>query len=283
MSDTDNQPQDDGDGQSPAYNARARNYPVRSILFNIAYFGWTVIAVIIMVPILFLPHSLYIKAIRFYFHSTNVIEKHVLGLTWDLKGMEHVPDGPCIIAMKHQSMWETMKLVLMFPTMTVILKRELMWIPFWGWFPARWGVIPVDRGGKSKAVASIVKGSRKMAAAGRPIVIFPQGTRVPPGEWKPYRIGVYRMYEDLQIPVVPVAMNAGWFWPRHSFLKWPGKATVEVLKPIQPGLDSITFMDELERRTEEASDRLVMAVGGPPTTRPEKASPPGKPAQRESS
>lgn len=262
-------------------NPRKRNYPIRSLLFNIAYFGWTALCCFLLIPLLLLPKKLYIRWFPIFFHSTNVVEKYVLGLTWELKGQEHIPEGPFIVAMKHQSMWETMKMGIMFPTMTIILKRELMWIPLWGWFPAKWGVIPVDRGGKAAAVASIVNGSRKMAAEGRPIVIYPQGTRVAVGDWKPYRIGVYRMYDDLQIPVLPIATNVGWFWPRHSFLKWPGKATVEILEPIQPGLDSITFMDELERRTEDASNRLVAAVGGPISTRPRDAAPAGKSPERQ--
>ena len=182
-------------------------------------------------------------------------------------GTEHIPDGPYILAAKHQSTWETMKLHLLVDDPAIIMKRELMLIPVWGWFAVKARMIPVHRGGRSKAIASIIEGAHRSSAQGRPLVIFPQGTRTAAGTFRPYRVGVAAIYEALDLPVVPMALNSGVFWPRREFIKRSGTITVEFLPPIPPGLDRDAFLKRLEDELESATDRLVTAVGGPATDR----------------
>lgn len=244
---------------------------LRSLLFNIAFFGWTTVACIGLLWMLLLPRPQMIAVVRWYMSTIAWLERTILGLRYEVRGLENVPaEGSFIIAAKHQSAWETMKLHLIFGDPAIILKRELTWIPIWGWYAKKARTIAIDRGAGGRAVASLVRNSRPVVAEGRPIVIFPQGTRVAPGKYSNYRIGVGVLYDELEIPILPVALNAGVYWPRHSFMKKPGTIMVEILPPIQPGLTRAQAMRELETRLEEASDRLVVAAGGPPTPRPRR-------------
>lgn len=192
----------------------------------------------------------------------------MLGLEYEVRGLEHLPaQGSYLIAAKHQSAWETMKLGLLLAVPVVVLKRELTYVPVWGWYAQRTEMIAVDRGAPAKALLSLVRGASRIVEQGRPIVIFPQGTRTAPGTWHPYRVGVGVLYEKLRLPIVPMALNSGLYWPRRGFIKKPGRIVVEFLPPIQPGLERFAAMVELENRLEDATDRLVVAAGGPPTER----------------
>ena len=248
---------------------------LRSLAFNIAYYGWTVICCIGLLWTLVIPRRAMLWALRtFYFRGVHLIERVTLGLDYRVTGRQNIPEGPFIVAAKHQSVWETMKLHLLFPDPVIVLKRELMFLPIWGWYAAKAKMIPVERGGRSKAIASIVAGARQWAIPlGRPIVIFPQGTRVAAGASRPYRVGIAALYEALDIPVLPMALNSGVFWPRRKFLKHSGTVTVEFLPPIPPGLGRDGFLERLETELEAATDRLVVAVGGPATQRDAAADP----------
>ncbi|HET8727342.1 MAG TPA: lysophospholipid acyltransferase family protein [Alphaproteobacteria bacterium] len=242
---------------------------LRSHVFNAVFFVWTAICCIGLLWMLLLPKRGFLAVIRWYLRSLAFFERGIIGLDYRVVGREHVPAGACIIAAKHQSTWETMKLHLLFDDPSVVLKRELMWLPVWGWYAAKADLIPVNRGGRSKAIASMVRGARRMVRQHRPIVIFPQGTRVAAGVYAPYRIGIAALYDALDVPVVPMALNSGVFWPRRSHLKRPGTITVEFLEPIPPGLPREEFLLRLEHVLERASDRLVVAEGGPATLAPE--------------
>jgi len=236
---------------------------IRSLLFHICFFVWTAIWAILLVWTYLIPRRAMVWVITQFFRSYIPFERYIVGLDYEVRGMEHMPAGPCIIAMKHQSTYETLKLHHLFGDVAIILKRELMYIPFWGWYQAKSGVIPVDRGAKGVAMTSMLRGARKVVAEGRRIVIFPQGTRIKAGARHPYKSGVGVMYEDLGLPLVPVAINAGVFWPRRSFYIHPGKVTFEILPPIQPGLPREQVMKQLEEAIETASDRLIQQAGGP--------------------
>lgn len=248
---------------------------LRSLLFNFMLFAWTTIYCVGILWSLLLPQPAFMAVIRFYLRSLHWLEKRLLGLDYRVIGWENVPEGPFILAAKHQSTWETMKLHLLFGNPTPVMKRELMWIPIWGWYAAKAGVIPVNRGARSKAVGSMIDGARRMARQGRPIVIFPQGTRVAAGVWAPYRIGIAALYDALDLPVLPMALNSGVFWPRRSFIKKPGTITVEFLPPLPPDLSRDVMLARLEVELEAATDRLVVAEGGEATVRPADAPPPG--------
>lgn len=240
---------------------------IRSFAFNVVFYVWTLICCVGIIWILVIPRKAAIWVVCRYLDSLHLIELLVLRLDYRVVGKEHLPDGPYILAAKHQSTWETMKLHLLVDDPAVILKRELMLIPLWGWYAAKAQMIPVHRGGRSKAIASIIEGAKKTRAQGRPIAIFPQGTRTAAGTFRPYRVGVAAIYEALDLPVVPMALNSGVFWPRRKFIKRAGTITVEFLPPIPPGLARDVFLKRLEDELESATDRLVTSVGGPATDR----------------
>lgn len=181
----------------------------------------------------------------------------IVGIRYEVKGWENVPEGACIIAAKHQSAYETCLLHILFKNPAIVLKKELTRIPIWGWYAQASGLIPVDRKGGAKSLKIMKKACDDAVSAGRKIVIFPQGTRVPPGVKKPYKVGVVALYQDLQLPIVPVALNSGLFWPKGEWIKKPGTVTVQFLTPIPPGLTRSQMMKRLEAITEEASDHLA--------------------------
>lgn len=242
---------------------------IRSLLFHIAYFVWNIVYPVLVFWGPIFPQRICLTLCRVHLRGLYLLERVIMGLDYRVIGRENLPaEGSYIIAPKHQSVWETLKLHLIFGDPAIILKRELMRIPIWGWYLARIGLIPVDRGRGGKALKSMLEGARKVAAEGRPIVIFPQGTRIAPGQWSPYRYGTAKLYAELGVPIVPVALNSGVFWGKNRFLKRSGTITVEILPPIPPGLSETEILDRLADIIEPASDRLVRAAGGPPLTWP---------------
>lgn len=241
---------------------------LRSLAFNIAFHLWTALMCFSLLWMLLLPRPQMVAVVMWYLRTVGWLERTIVGIRYEVRGRENLPEGSFILAAKHQSAWETMKLHLLVRDPAIILKRELMWIPIWGWYASKARMIPVDRGAGGAAIRSLIRNSRPVRDEGRPIVIFPQGTRVAPGDYRPYRVGVGVLYESLDIPIVPMALNAGLYWPRRSFLKRPGTVIVEFLPAIPPGRPRAEVMRDLEEALESASDRLVMAAGGPPTSRP---------------
>ncbi len=253
---------------------------LRSLAFNVAFFGWTAFVCVALAWVSLLPRPAMMAIVTWYLGTVAFLERVVLGLRYEVRGLQHLPaSGSYLVAAKHQSAWETMKLHLLLSDPAVVLKTELTKIPVWGLFARKTEMIPVDRGARGRAVSSLLEGARKVVAQGRPIVIFPQGTRTAPGVYHNYRIGVGVLYDQLHLPIVPMALNSGLYWPRRAFFKRPGTVVVEFLPPIQPGLQRFEAMIELETRLEAATDRLVVAAGGPPTKRPSQ--PPREAAEAE--
>jgi 1-acyl-sn-glycerol-3-phosphate acyltransferase len=172
--------------------------------------------------------------------------KTIVGLDFRVEGLVNLPRGRFVVASKHQSAWETLALHLIFSDPSIVLKRELLDLPILGRFIEKVGMVPIDRSGRASALKSMLRAARKWADSGRPIIIFPQGTRVAPGEKKTYHSGVFAVYKALKVPLVPVALNSGTFWPRKAFVKRPGIITVKILDSIRPGLDRKEFMETLE-------------------------------------
>lgn len=247
---------------------------VRSLIFNILFFVWTTLYCLGIVWILVMPRPVAVAVIRFYLRSLSFLERTIIGLRYEVKGQEHLPkDGAYLVGAKHQSMWETMKLHLLFRDPSIVLKHELLYIPLWGWYAWKSKLIPVKRGKRGAAISSLVRGARVMRDMGREIVIFPQGTRVAVGEYRPYKVGIALLYADLGVPLVPMAVNSGVFWGRKTFIKRPGLITIEFLPPIPPGLPREQALALLEEQVETASNRLAVAVGGRPTPRPGQEAP----------
>lgn len=158
--------------------------------------------------------------------------KITCGLSYRVTGREHIPSGNAIILCKHQSTWETLALQAIFPPQVWVLKRELLWVPFFGWGLAMLEPISIDRRARRKSVEQIIEQGKKRLADGRWVVIFPEGTRVAPGARRRYGIGGAALAEQSGYPVVPVAHNAGEFWPRRGFIKHPGVIDIRVGPPI---------------------------------------------------
>ncbi|MBB6254070.1 lysophospholipid acyltransferase family protein [Nitrospirillum iridis] len=247
---------------------------LRSLVFNIVFYIWTAISCVGLLWGLVAPHRAMIWGIRGYMRSLVFLERTLIGLKYEVRGREHMPKhGAFLVGAKHQSMWETMKLHLLMDDPAIVLKKELTYIPIWGWYASKARMIAVDRGKRGAAIQSLLRGARERVAEGRPIVIFPQGTRTAVGAWRPYKVGIALLYQNLNVPIVPMALNSGLFWPRHKFLRRPGTITIEFLPPIPPGLPKEEALKRLETALETATDRLVMAAGGPPTDRPANAPP----------
>lgn len=243
---------------------------IRSALFNIAFFGWLILCCIFLAWTAWLPRDALIVWVGRVLAGVGFLERHIVGIRFEVIGREKLPTNGCyIVAAKHQSAWETMKLHALFHDPAVVLKKELTQIPVWGLAARKSHMIPVDRSAGARAVALMVDSAMEIKETGRPIVIFPQGTRVAPGAVAPYKSGVGLMYAKLNVPMVPMALNSGVAWPRRSFLKRPGVITVEFLDPIPAGLPRAEAMRRLEAALEEASDRLVRQAGGPALQRPE--------------
>lgn len=234
---------------------------LRQILFNIAFYAGTAVFCILLTPMMLLPLPLFVKGLEWYFHFVHITEKYILGLDFEVRGKENIPkDGAFLVAAKHYSAYETMKFHLLFKNPAIIMKEELKYIPLWGWLAMKAKMIFINRGTREQAILSIIEGAKRIKQEGRPLVIFPQGTRVSledTPETKPYKGGIIKMYEATQQPIVPVAMNSGCFWKRKAFFKYPGKVIFQILPPIPPGLNGLEAMSLLKTGIESTSQQLV--------------------------
>lgn len=185
----------------------------------------------------------------------------VAGLSYQVKGLGDLPSKPVIIASKHQSMWETLAFCEIFNRPSFVLKRELLRIPFYGWYLRRMGMVSIDRGGGASAMRKMMADTKHRLASGKHVIIFPEGTRTKPGASGSYHPGVAALYKQLDVPVVPVALNSGCFWPGRSFRQRPGLITVSILPAIPPGLDRRSFMTQLEQSIEDESRKLLAVAG----------------------
>jgi len=236
---------------------------IRSIIFNILFYGvWTPLICIGMMPSLLLPRGFTVWVAAFYQSGAHVMQKYILNLDYEVRGLEHRPPHGTgyLVAAKHYSAYETLKLYDLFGDPTIILKRELLSLPVFGWFLKKLDVIAIDRGNREKSMASLIDGAKEMQTQKRPIVIFPQGTRVKVGATtaeKPYKGGIGKLYAATGMKIVPLATNSGLYWPRNAFWKKSGKVIFEFLPPIEPGLSPQEAMKQVEEKVEAASDRLV--------------------------
>ena len=231
---------------------------LRSLIFNILFFLWTAVAVFTGIPALLGGHRRYVHdAARRWGKGTNFLLKHITKIDVEYRGLEYLQGGPHLIASKHQSVWETAMVESLVPDCTIVLKRELTWIPFFGWLLWASDMIYITRKSDLKVIRHMVAEARRQMSEGRSVWIFPEGTRRGLGNPPDYKYGIYALYHQLNVPVIPVALNSGVFWGRHQFLKRPGKIILEVLPPLAPGLKARPFLDHLSHVIETASHRLV--------------------------
>jgi len=229
---------------------------LRSVAFNFFLYGFTAVgSIVVMVLALILPSRLPGFA-RWWSHTWLAAYERICGVSYEVRGREYIPDGSCIFAMKHQSTWDTLALFAVFREPVLVFKRELTWIPFFGWALLRMGCIPVKRGSGKTALDSMIRGTTIAFKRNKQLVIFPEGTRSCVGQLSVYKKGVSHLYEALQVACVPVAVNSGNLWPRRKFLRPRGIITLEILPPIQPGASRKQMLSMLEEQIETTSKRL---------------------------
>jgi len=223
---------------------------IRSLAFILVFYPATVVTVLLALAAIPFGRTAVRKVADGWAGIYRWCVRVLLSIRTRVEGA--IPTGNVIVAGKHQSMYETLELVVLLDTPAIVMKRELADIPLWGWLAQRYGIIPVDRGAGASALRHMLRAAEEAKREGRPIVIFPEGTRVPPGERPPLQPGFAGLYRMLKLPVVPLALDSGRVWPRHAFIKNPGTVTFRFGEPIAPGLPR----DEIEQRVHAAINAL---------------------------
>lgn len=226
---------------------------LRSALFMAWFLIVTTILSILFLPVLILPRGATVWLARLWSRITFWGLKVLVGIHWEIRGTP--PKSPVLVASKHMSMWDTMALYLALDQPATVLKRELLYIPFYGWFLWKGTAIAIDRSAGASALRKMSHAAQSVLGEGRPILIFPEGTRKKPGAAPDYKPGVAGLYAMLGVECVPVALNSGVYWT--GFLKRPGTIVLEFLEPIAPGMKRPAFMALLEERIETATNRLL--------------------------
>ncbi|MFP5077343.1 lysophospholipid acyltransferase family protein [Rhizobium sp. YIM 134829] len=234
--------------------------PLRSALFNVAFYVNLILQMIVLTPIYFLmPRKTAWVVPKTWAKTNHWLMRVLVGTTFEIEGLENLPaDGVYILSPKHQSFWDVYALLPWLSDPFFILKKELTRIPLFGWYVAKQRMVPVDRSARGRAMAAVLERTKQEMATGRQLIIYPEGTRKPPGAPPDYKYGIARLYRDLQVPVVPVVMHPGLFWPRRSLRRYPGHFKVRILPPIAAGLDTDLFLKTLIETTETASDALLI-------------------------
>jgi 1-acyl-sn-glycerol-3-phosphate acyltransferase len=228
---------------------------LRSMLFNIAFYIFTAMVAIGGLPFLLGPRDWARTIVAWWARGTQGLLHWIVGVKLVIEGREHVPDGPCIIAPKHQSAWETISFFYLARRPAFVMKQVLVWLPFVGLYLLRMGLIPIDRTGHAKALRKMMAAANKAAKDGRDIVVFAEGTRTAVGEQPALKPGVVGLYRTLGLPLVPVALNSGPVWDRRSFRKSRGVLTVRFMPALPPGL-----------KKDELLSRLHQAINADPST-----------------
>ncbi len=219
---------------------------IRSAIFYVVYFSWTIFITTLGFPIAIFSYRKVIYIAHVWSYGCMLIMKYICGLSWRIEGIENMIDGACIIASKHESTYDSMFVYRILWRPVAVIKKELCWVPWFGWFLIFAKMILIKRNSGASAIKQIIKESKKFIDDDRPVIIFPQGTRVKPGEKKPYLPGIASLYKTTNLTVVPVSVNTGNFWPKHAFCVQPGEVVIRILKPIKPGMDKKEFLKKLE-------------------------------------
>jgi 1-acyl-sn-glycerol-3-phosphate acyltransferase len=230
---------------------------LRSVIFNLAAFGWSFFLLIVYVPLVLAPRSTMLAAIRFWTRSIFWLQRNFLSLEFEFRGQKNLPNGAFIIASAHQSAWDTICFYAVLEDPAFILKKELYRVPMFGPYARTLGMIAIDRSGGASEARRMIRDVSAQLELGRPVVIFPGGTRSSPDEVVPLKSGINTLYRRCGVPVVPVSLNSGWFWGRRSFVKKPGIILAEFHKAIEPGLDIGEFDALLSSRIHDGNRELL--------------------------
>lgn len=230
---------------------------LRSAIFNVLFYVNLALFLVLGSWFFFTPRMWSIRALQTWARSSIFLLRVITGTLMEVRGAENIPAGACLVAGKHQSFWETFAILPLLDDPAMVLKKELTYIPFFGWFIHKFRMIPVERSAGTQALKAMMERAQAEVAAGRQIVIMPEGTRRAPDDPPAYKPGAAAVYGKLGVPCVPFALNSGLFWPRRQFLRRPGTIVISFLEPIPPGLNRKAFQPRLEAAIEDETRRLV--------------------------
>jgi 1-acyl-sn-glycerol-3-phosphate acyltransferase len=230
---------------------------VRSLVFVALFYLWSALVAILCTPLLLAGPAPTLKMFDIWAAGILAMLRVVCGVKVEVRGREHVPTGPALVAPKHQCMLDVFAQFTVLPKTAFVMKQELMWIPWFGWYAKKVRTIVIKREAQAAALKKLVREAKERFAEDRQVVIFPEGTRTEPGAPGDYKPGIAALYREIDVPVHPVATNSGVHWPRHGFIRKPGTIVFEYLEPIPPGLKRAEFMRLLEERIEPASSALI--------------------------
>jgi len=232
---------------------------LRSLVFNILFYLVFLFWAVVALPTFVMPRAALLRVESWWARSNIFLMRVICNIKVEFRGVEKIPKGPLIVASKHQSMWETISLPMFFEAPFFALKRELLFIPLFGLYLIKADMIAIDRSAGGRALIAMARRAREEVLRGRQFVIFPEGTRTAPGAPPQYKAGIGLIYTDCGVPCQPVALNSGLFWPRRTFLRYPGTLVVEFLDPLPSGLPRDEFLNRMRSAIEEATSRLVAA------------------------
>jgi 1-acyl-sn-glycerol-3-phosphate acyltransferase len=235
---------------------------VRSLLFIAQMYLAMAVMAIAFLPMALVSLDWTYRAMHSYCRWVRWTAGWMVGLRSEVRGT--VPDDEVLVAAKHQSFLDIMIIFHALPRAKFIMKKEILWTPVIGQYTKRMQMIAVDRGKRGKAIQKMMDDVHAGRIEPGQIVIYSQGTRVAPGVSAPYKVGTAVLYGQLGQPCIPVATNAGYFWPRRGLYRRPGLAVVEFLDPIEPGLSKDAFMADLEQKVETTSNALLKEGGWQP-------------------
>jgi 1-acyl-sn-glycerol-3-phosphate acyltransferase len=230
---------------------------IRSAIFNVVFYVNLVLFLVLGSWLFIAPRIWAIRALQLWAKTSIWLLRVICGTKMEIRGREHIPQGACMIAGKHQSFWETFAILPLLDDPCMVLKKELTYIPLFGWFALKFRMIAVERSAGSAALKKLVARAKEEKARGRQIVIMPEGTRRAPDDPPDYKPGAAALYGALDLPCVPFGLNAGLFWPRRKFLRHPGTIVIEFLPAIPAGLPRKLFQARLEEAIEATTRELV--------------------------
>jgi 1-acyl-sn-glycerol-3-phosphate acyltransferase len=241
---------------------------LRSAVYAVVFYLVTALMMLLGIWLLIGPRSWAMEGLRLHGLFCTWLLKVICGTRLEVRGRENLPEGASLVVAKHQSAWDTFALVPLFRDPAIVLKAELTRIPLYGWFCIKFEHILVRRDRAAAALKAMTADAKAKAAAGREIVIFAEGTRRPPGAEPDYKPGYIALYDALGVPLVPLALNSGLYWPRKSLIRYPGTIIVEILPPLPPGLPRSEARRRAEAAIEAASWRLIAEASREPAPPP---------------
>jgi len=233
---------------------------LRSAIFNVLFYLNLVFFLVVFFWLLFCPRSWAMWGLRSWARTSVWLLRAICGTRLDVRGRGHIPPGAVLIAAKHQSLFETFAVIPLLADPAMVLKRELMLIPLFGWFARKFRMIPVDRGAGTTALKGLIGRAKEAVRGGRQVVIFPEGTRRAPGAPPDYKPGAVALYLNLGVPCVPLALNSGIFWPRRKFMRYSGTIIMEFLPAIPAGEPRAVFSHRLQDALEGKTAELLAAA-----------------------